>query len=84
MSRPPQRKIHAVWRVEDRRPSTASSSVATANVLLFGHTRVGRYAFSVSLSSKARKRLKGKRKIRVEVALSGQAVITRDVTLQRG
>lgn len=38
---------------------------------------------SVSLNSKARKRLKGKAKIRVEIALSGQAAITKDVTLRR-
>ncbi len=38
---------------------------------------------SVSLGSKARKLIKGKKKIRVEVVLSGQAVITRDVTLAR-
>ena len=38
---------------------------------------------SVSLTSKARKRLKGKKKIRVEIALSGQAAITKDVTLRR-
>lgn len=39
--------------------------------------------FSVSLSSKARKRLKGQKKVRVEIALSGQAPITKDVTLRR-
>lgn len=38
---------------------------------------------SVSLNGKARKRLKGKKKIRVEIALSGQAAITKDVTLRR-
>lgn len=38
---------------------------------------------SVSLNGKARKRLKGRKKIRVEVALSGQAAVTRDVTLRR-
>jgi hypothetical protein len=38
---------------------------------------------SVKLNTKARKRLKGKRKIRVEVALSGQAAITKDVALRR-
>lgn len=38
---------------------------------------------SVSLNSKARKRLKGKKQIRVEIALSGQAAITKDVTLRR-
>jgi len=38
---------------------------------------------SVSLSGKARKRLKGKRKIRVEIALSGQPVISSDVKFAR-
>ena len=38
---------------------------------------------SVGLNAKARKRLKGKKKVRVEVALSGQAAITKDVTLRR-
>lgn len=38
---------------------------------------------SVRVNAKARKRLKGKKKLRVEIALSGQAAITKDVTLRR-
>lgn len=38
---------------------------------------------SVSVNRKARKRLKGQKQLRVEIALSGQAPITKDVTLRR-